>query len=107
MLDPRRPLRRHYKPRLPHMGLFRLNEDYSMDTVYPKKKGDGTKDFLGHTCAQVFVGSDSHFIFVVLMQAEKYGDDALRDFIRYVGCPRCLHSDRSKMQSGKKIAKIC
>ena len=105
-LDPRRPMRRHLKPRLPHMGLFRLNEDVSMDTVFPKK-GKSNADFFGNTCWQQFCLHDSEYLFAVLMRREAAGPSALQDFIRYVGAPARLHSDRSKMQLSKQVAKIC
>ncbi|MGH7973894.1 MAG: hypothetical protein ACREBR_00110, partial [bacterium] len=105
-LDPRIPLRRHIKARLPHMGLVRINEKISMDTVYPSKTIT-MKDYNGFTCAQIFVGMESTFIFIVLMKAEKDGPGALQDFIRFVGCPLCLHNDRSKMQLNEEIKKIC
>ena len=97
-LDPRRPLRRHFKPRLPHAGLTRLTEAFSMDTVYPQGKNNEIVGFEGFTCAQIFLGLTSNLIFLSLMHTESEGPDALLDFIRYVGCPKRLHSDWSKMQ---------
>ncbi|MGH3055170.1 MAG: hypothetical protein ACRDL7_09360, partial [Gaiellaceae bacterium] len=105
-LDPRVPLRRHIKARLPHMGLVRLQEPVSMDTVFPSKT-EILKDYNGNTCAQVFVGLESNYIFTVLMKAERDGPGALQDFIRYVGCPSRLHNDRAKMQLNEKIKQIC
>ncbi|MGH7954782.1 MAG: hypothetical protein ACREOZ_02355, partial [Gloeomargaritales cyanobacterium] len=105
-LDPRVPLRRHIKSRLPHMGLVRLNESVAMDTVYPSKK-ESIKDYNANTCAQIFVGLESNYIFAVLMKAERDGPGALQDFIRYIGCPLRLHNDRSKMQLNEKVKKIC
>ncbi|MGH7955328.1 MAG: hypothetical protein ACREOZ_05140 [Gloeomargaritales cyanobacterium] len=105
-LDPRVPLRRHIKSRLPHMGLVRLQEEVAMDTVYPSQLHE-IRDYSGNTCAQVFVGLESNYIFAVLMKAERDGPAALQDFIRYVGCPSCLRNDRSKMQLNEKIKKIC
>ncbi|MGH3054113.1 MAG: hypothetical protein ACRDL7_03945, partial [Gaiellaceae bacterium] len=105
-LDTRVPMRRHIKAQLPHMGLVRLQEPVSMDTVYPSKT-ETIGDYAGNTCAQVFVGLDSNYIFAVLMKAERDGPGAFQDFIRYVGCPSRLHNDRSKMQLNDKIKKIC
>ncbi|MGH3054321.1 MAG: hypothetical protein ACRDL7_05015, partial [Gaiellaceae bacterium] len=105
-LDPRVPLRRHIKARLPHMGLVRLLEPVAMDTVFPSDT-EKIPDYSGNTCAQVFVGMESSYVFVVLMKAEREGPGALQDFIRYVGCPLRLHNDRSKMELNLKIKKIC
>ena len=77
-----------------------------MDTVFPSGWKD-MKYLHCHTCAQVFCGMDSNYLFVVLMQQERNGHQALQDFIQYVGCPQVLHSDRSRMQLGKKVEQIC
>ncbi|MGH3054943.1 MAG: hypothetical protein ACRDL7_08210, partial [Gaiellaceae bacterium] len=112
-LDPRLPLCRHIKPRIQHMGLVRLQEDVAMDTLYPARdsKQDGTKDkvmdYYGNTCVQVFVGFHSQYVFAVLLKQEHDGPGALKDFIRYVGCPQRLHYDRSKMHLSKKVKNIC
>ncbi|MGH7954766.1 MAG: hypothetical protein ACREOZ_02270 [Gloeomargaritales cyanobacterium] len=105
-LDPRLPLHRHFKPRLPHMGLHRLTENMAMDTVYPKK-GIIMKDYLGNTCAQLFVGTESNYLFVALLRRESEAPESLKDYIRYVGCPRHMYSDRSKMQLSRKVQQIC
>ena len=103
-LDDRRPLRRHFKNKLPHLGLFRINEAVATDTVFPAEK---IQDFNGNSCAQIFVGMTTKHVYCVLMKSEKEGPAALQDFIRDVGVPTRIHHDRSKMQLGRKFRKIC
>ena len=67
-LDPRRPLRCYLKPRLPHMGLVRLQEPWAMDTIFPQGKKKGMRDFCGHTCSQTFVGMKSYDIMAFLLR---------------------------------------
>ena len=72
-----------------------------------KEKKVGQIDFCGHTCTQTFVGMESGDIYAQLMHTKSEGPDVLEDFFRYKGCPECLHSDRSKMQTSEKVKQIC
>ncbi len=61
----------------------------------------------GLTCARLFVGNDTGYLYVRLMRTESEGPAALQEFITDVAAPKTLHSDRSKMQLGRRFAKIC
>ena len=65
------------------------------------------KDFLGHRCAQVFVGMKLKYIFIVLLHKEAKGPGALQDFFQYIGALTRLHYDQSKMHLSTRIKKIC
>ena len=78
-LDPRVPIHWHLKARVPQTGIPRIQEDVAMDTIFPQEIGE-IKDFLGHKCAQVFVGMKSKYIFIILLHKEAEGPGALQNF---------------------------
>ena len=77
-----------------------------MDTIFLQEIGE-VKDFLGHRCAQVFVGMKSKYIFIILLHKEAEGPGTLQDFFHYVGAPSRLHYDQFKMHLSARIKKNC
>ena len=78
-LDPQVPIHWHLKARVPQVGIPRIQEDVAMDTIFPQETGE-IKDFLGHRCAQVFVGMKLKYILIVLLNKEAEGLGALQGF---------------------------
>ena len=91
-LDPQVPIQHHLKPKVPQVGIPRIQEDVAMDTIFPQETGE-VKDFLGHKCAQIFVSMESKYIFIVLLHREVEAPEALQDFFQYIGAPSRLHYD--------------
>jgi hypothetical protein len=96
------PLRRHFKSRFPYLNRTRLSEIVATDTFFSHTKAYG-----GYTCAQLFIGLDSHFVQVYGLQRESQGVQALEDFIRDIGAPHDIRSDNAKMETGVEWSKIC
>ena len=103
-VDTRIPLRRHFRSRFPHLNVNRIKERVDTDTIYPRQN---VKHLHGYTCSQLFVGAKSSYMYLKIMRKESEGPDALQDYITDVGAPKSIHSDRSKMQLGKRFSKIC
>ena len=91
-LDPQVPIHWHLKARVPQVGIPRIQEDVTMDTIFPQEIGE-IKDFLGHKCAQVFVGIKSKHIFIILLHKEAEGPWALQDFFQYIRALTRCHYD--------------
>ena len=98
----RQPFRNHLKSRFPQLNVRRQRETVASDTFFASEPAIG-----GYTCAQLFVGLESHAVEIYLMRAEREGPIALQDFIRQIGAPRTLRTDNSKMQLGREWVSLC
>jgi len=82
---PRLPLRRHFKSRAPFMNVRRLNEGYATDTIFSNCKAHDCS-----SCAQVYVGCTSKFVYIEGMSAKSQMPRTLLNFIRQWGAMKFL-----------------
>ena len=95
---PRLPLRRHYKSRAPFMNVRRLNEGYATDTIFSNCKAHD-----GSSCAQVYVGCTSKFVYIEGMSAKSQMPRTLLNFIRQWGAMKFLWRDMAKEENSKTV----
>jgi hypothetical protein len=94
--------RKHIKCRLPCLRPKRLSEGLSSDTIFPEVRSSR-----GFTCAQIFLGVESRYTYVVPLKNKAYAYTALQDFIRYVGAPKYLAVDAAKEENMGEWLSIC
>ena len=107
-MDPRLPLRKHYKTRFPAANVSRLNETVATDTFFSDIPAfaDGILGHGGSTMLQLYCGCNSHLIAVFPMKTDHEMAHTLEDFIRTYGAPNALFSDNAKAQIGKTVRHI-
>ncbi len=97
---PRMPLLHHFKSHAPFMNFCRLNEGYTMDTIFANCKVHD-----GSTCAQIYVGIKSQFVSIEGMtsKAQMPRHGALLNFIRFWGAMKYLKSNMVKEENSKAV----
>jgi hypothetical protein len=80
------------------MNVCRLNEGYATDTIFANSKAHD-----GSTCAQVYVGVTSHFVYLEGMKAKSEMPRTLLNFIRCWGAMRFLCRDMAKEEDSKAV----
>ena len=95
---PRLPLRRHFKSRAPFMNVRRLNEGYATDTIF-----SNCKAYDGSSCAKVYVGCTSKFVYIEGMATKSQMPRTLLNFIRQWGESR---NSCGEIRRKKKIPKL-
>ena len=95
---PRLPLRRHFKSRAPFMNVRRLNEGYATDTIFANSKAHD-----GSSCAQIYVGCSSQFVYLEGMSQKSQMPRTLMNFIRGWGAMRFLWRDMAKEENSKAV----
>jgi hypothetical protein len=98
----RTPLRRHVKPRMPHMNVKRLDEVVSTDPLFSNVKSI----YHGYIGAQVYYGVKSHTIFLYGFRSKNEFPQNYREFIRDRGAPSALRRDNAKEEQGEQVAAI-
>ena len=83
--------RRHFKYRFPALKEKRINDIFFSDTFFPSERA-----IEGSTCSQLFIGKDTDYMYVQLMKTESNLYQALQDFSRKVGLPKCIKTDNTK-----------
>jgi len=87
--------RNHYKSRFPFLREKRLNDEFHTDTFFPSEE---TND--GNTCSQIFLGKNTDYMHVALMNMESHATQALQDFGRNIGLPKGIKSDNAATETG-------
>ena len=94
--------RRHFKSRFPALKEKRVNDLFYSDTFFPSEKGID-----GSTCSQLFIGKDTDYMYVQPMRTESNSFQALQDFGRKVGLPKCIKTDNAKTEIGHNWTTWC
>ena len=107
-MDPRIPMRKHFKTRFPAANISRLNETVATDTFFSDIPAydDGIMGHGGSTMLQLYCGCTSHLTAVYPMKTDHEMASTLEDFIRSYGAPNALFSDNAKAQIGKTVREI-
>ena len=95
-------MRRHIKPRAPHLNVIRTDETVSTDPLF----ANVISIYHGYTCAQVFFGLKPHMINVYGMRSKNNFPEVYRDFISEQGCPAALRRDNAKEEQSEEVFKI-
>ena len=90
------------KARYPQLNCRWQNKVVATDTVFSSVKALGKE-----TCWQIYYATISHFLEVYTMVTESEGSKSLLKYIKERGAPVSIHSDNSKMQTGKAWNDIC
>ena len=93
--------RQHRQRRLHPLHYKRLRGRTSADTFF-----SSVRSVRGYTCVQLFVALIFDFLWVKVLRRESQVPGSYQDFCNEVGMPNELITDNSKVQSGKKFAKI-
>ena len=94
--------RRHFKSRFPALKERRVNDMFYSDTFFPSEKSID-----GNNCSQLFIGKNTDFMYVQPMRTESNSFQALQDFSRKVGLPRCIKTDNASTEIGEKWTTFC
>ena len=94
--------RQHYKSRFPFLSGKRLNDEFHSDTFYPS-----VRTFTNDTCSQLFFGKNTDYMYVQPLRSESHSFEALQDFGRTVGIPKCLKTDNARTEVGRKWTDWC
>ena len=98
----RKQMRRHIKPRFPHMNVTRIDEPVSTDPLLTNCRSMCH----GYTAAQVFFGTKSHTIFMYGIKSKGEFPTVYRDFIREHGAPSALRRDNAKEEQSELVKEI-
>src|SRR5687768_12109288 len=98
----RNQLRRHFKPRNPHMNVTRIDEPVSTDPMFTNCRSM----YHGYLAAQVFFGLKSHTIFVYGIKSKGEFPKIYRDFIRDQGAPSALRRDNAREEQSEMVKDI-
>ena len=96
------PLRRHVKPRNPHMNVTRIDEPISTDPMF----SNCTSIYHGYLAAQIFFGTKSHTIFVYGIKSKEEFPRVYRDFIRHQGAPSVHRRDNAREEQSELVMDI-
>jgi len=90
------PLRRHVKPRNPHMNVTRIDEPVSTDPMFSNCKSI----YHGYLAAQIFFGTKSHTIFVYGIKSKDEFLESTETSLETKGHPQHLEE---KMPEKSKV----
>jgi len=80
------------------MNVRRLNEGYATDTIFSNCKAHDSS-----SCAQIYVGCTSKFVYIEGMSAKSQMPRTLLNFIRQLGAMKFLWRDMAKEENSTTV----